>query len=63
MEFWMARDRNGTLGIFKDKPVVRRGVEWCSEGEEYLCITTEDSFPDVTFENSPKRVEIVLVDP
>lgn len=61
MKFWIARDKNGHIEIFKEKPYVIRGCEWVSEGEEYLCISSEDSFPEVTFENSPMEVELKLL--
>ena len=62
MEFWIARNENGTLEIFKEKPYITIECEWFAEGEEYLNIYDEDSFPEVTFENSPKKVEIKLIE-
>lgn len=56
---WIARDKNGNLAIFDDKPELDDN-EWFNsrpfEGE-YSCINKE-MFPEITFENSPKQLII-----
>ncbi len=62
MELWIARHPSGKIGLYKSSPI------WC------LCITVYNwnygsfvgylepsSFPEVTFENSPKKIELKLV--
>ena len=63
MELWIARDKKGFLGLYKEKPTWRKSFvkieDWndgCFMG--YLDII---EFPEVTFENSPQKVKIELV--
>ena len=58
MEIWTARDKNGDLFLFRLEPtrdtdVFMGGV--FMEIENYL-------FPEVTWENSPQKVELKLVE-
>lgn len=58
MKLWIARDKEG-LTLFEDKPKCHN-ITNIFRGKVYVCIP-EDSFPEVTFENSPKQVEINLI--
>lgn len=58
MKLWITRDKDG-LTLFEDKP------EYCDltnifRGKVYAYLP-EDSFLEVTFENSPQQVELKLV--
>lgn len=56
---WIARDKNGNLAIFNDKPILDDN-EWYNSDPftgEYSYINKE-LFPDITFENSPKQLII-----
>lgn len=58
MEMWIARDKDGDLFLFQLEPF--RDTDMFMGGvymgiENYL-------FPEVTWENSPKKVELKLVE-
>ena len=59
MKFWIARDKDGSLWIFEEKPTFfEGGSSWvCNFGKNYAALDNS-WFPEVTFENSPKEVEI-----
>ena len=68
MKLWIARDKDNALWLYNAKPIkneslgafVGTGFEngyWC---EEYSL--DEESFPEVTFENSPQEVELKLIE-
>ena len=61
MDFWIARYKDGLLSIFKNKPFLSAGGWKVVSGDEILFISIDDSFPEVTFENSPQKVKLVLV--
>ena len=63
MRIWIARDKNEELNIYLNKPVLDK--------DGYVFLPTCDAFrffdidkklfPEVTFENSPKEVELHLI--
>lgn len=56
---WIARDKNGTLAIFENKPFLDIDDAWYCEYEcDGFSIINKDMFPEVTFENSPKQLII-----
>jgi hypothetical protein len=63
-EMWAARDMDGELGIFKNKPFfilsdIKGGAWKGAYREEGVHIKT-DLFSKITFENSPKKVKITF---
>ena len=66
MELWIARARDGELQLFGEKPT--RVEEWgcfILHKNPYSNITETSSmnprwFPEVTWKNSPRKVEIKL---
>lgn len=60
MKLWIARDKNGLFSYTK-KPTFFEGLKefGCMMGEEFWELPS-NWFPEVTFENSPQEVEIVL---
>ena len=64
MEFWIARDPDGSLWMYDDEPILSKygwGVRYKTDGETIPAKPLQDSyFPEVTFENSPQLVEINL---
>ena len=59
MEMYIARNRKGSrLTLHNDKPI------WSEEyrvwGYGYLTDLNHEDFPEVTFENSPMEVELVI---
>ena len=59
MEMWIARDKTGYIGIYYEKPMWKEnklGIkDWVGHFMGYL---SKQSFPEVTFENSPQEVEL-----
>ena len=60
MAFWIARDKQGMLALFEDKPTYshKNGDIWLTA--DFPFYIDKNKFPDVTFENSPQEVEIVI---
>lgn len=68
MKLWIARDEGGLIAIYKREPykkydTLTRKKHWCIANScgDYMCLPYE-SFPEVTFENSPKKIEIKLLE-
>lgn len=60
MKLWIARDKNNDLHLYNCLPALDYyGTSFDADSDEYLTLD-EDSFPEVTFENSPQQVEIKL---
>lgn len=62
MEFWIARDKDGLLFLYEDCP--RREAERfmpCDIPVNYFEVDAGE-FPEVTWKNSPKKVELKLVE-
>ena len=59
MRYWVARDRNykGLLFLYVDKPQSYEGI-WYSKGDSFDI--DNRLFPEVTFEDSPMEVELVI---
>lgn len=56
---WVARDKDGTLAMFKNKPILDIDNDWyCEDCDGDFSIVNKDMFPEVTFENSPKQLII-----
>lgn len=69
MKLWLCRDKIGTLRILEGKPIYANGCwhtrlvipeEGIARIDEGLCIPF-DTFPEVTFSNSPQQIEIKIV--
>lgn len=67
MILWVARDDKGYIGLYKQKPIWIR-VAWCTDptyfdwvNANFLGYLEKNSFPEVTFENSPQKVELKLM--
>jgi hypothetical protein len=54
---WIARDPSGELAISRDKPKLKG--DWMAKTQIGL---DRSLFPSVTFENSPRKVELRIVD-
>jgi hypothetical protein len=65
---WIARNEDGRLNLFDVKPQ----KEACFQGKDYIWIVprgymnqimlNEKLYPEVTFENSPREVELKLIE-
>ena len=69
MKLRKARDENGELCLYRNKPELVKIEEntndefWQdSSTDGYYCYLDINEFPEVTFENSPQEVELKLVD-
>ena len=60
MRLWIARTKNGELGLYSFKPLYNNTYDlWiCKFG---VLIIDKKLFPEITFENSPQQVELKLV--
>lgn len=68
MKLWIARDKNGELYLYRNKPELTKIEEntndefWQdSSTYGYYCYLDNNEFPEVTFENSPQEIELKLV--
>ena len=65
MKMWIVRDTDGSLWFYTAKPIkntIRFDRAILDNGKiSEVYAFDEDSFPEVTFENSPQQVEIKLV--
>ena len=61
MKLWIARDVDKALALFRNKPIKNGSFfnEYDEEGDLRIWIERR-YFPEVTFENSPMEVELVL---
>ena len=61
MKLWIARDRDNSLALFKTRPINHADLCWIPREDvdcgNYINLP-ESEFPEVTFENSPKEIEI-----
>lgn len=60
--WWIARCKGGLLYIFDNIPVKHEEGYWTSQRGYYDLELNSRLFPEVTWENSPKRVELKLVE-
>ena len=68
MKMWIARNEDGSLNLFDVKPQ----KEACFQGKDYIWIVprgymnqimlNEKLYPEVTYENSPREVELKLIE-
>ena len=59
MKMWIARDPSGQLELHSIKPYLAYGLCWNNEDKNWMRLRDED-YPEVTFENSPMEVELIL---
>lgn len=61
MKLYIARDKDGILNLFTDEPpkIEEKGAFWLASGS-FMWID-QKLFPEVTWENSPRKVKIELV--
>lgn len=63
MKLWIARDKDGLIYLYMKKPtlITRYLITRYFDTKYLIGEIDETSFPEVTFENSPQRVELKLV--
>ena len=62
MKLWIARDKNGFIGLYRSEPFWKRVNAYREDWKgDFMAYLNKDIFPEVTFENSPQQVEIKLI--
>ena len=61
MKLWIARDFSEELILYKEQPSYNNKIKMWVGGGLPIGKLKGYSFPEVTFENSPREVEIKLV--
>ena len=63
MKLWIARHGDDRLFVTDKKPhLVKEYASWECEGNYEEWELPLNEFPEVTFENSPKQVELKIID-
>ncbi len=57
---WIARDRDGSLWAYDEKPVLSDNGVWNIEDLDHhdMLEVPEEFYPDLTYENSPRRLTL-----
>ncbi len=64
MKLWIARDADGTLGLYRTKPWKRVHRDYYKnefDCDDIFLSIDRRLYPNVTFENSPQLLELKLV--
>ena len=61
MKLWIARDMDGELFLYREKPI-KNGDLFSMPVDNNMIRLSDDAFPKVTFENSPQKVELKLIE-
>lgn len=68
MILWIARDQyndaygRGSVTLHLYKPSLSKYGRWEDNTiDGFMCVLSKDSFPEITFENSPQEVELTLL--
>ena len=61
MKLWIARDKDKSLYLYKQKPQLSYRGTWANKNDTCFVKLPMTDFPEVTFENSPQQVELKLV--
>ena len=61
MKLWVARDLSEELILFKEYPSYNNKIKMWIGGGLPIGKLNGNSFPEVTFENSPQLVELKLI--
>lgn len=62
MKLWAARDKNGDISVYREEPRLDKlGDFFTGKMFRFGMKLSNDSFPEITFENSPQQVELTLV--
>lgn len=61
MKLWIARDKDGYLYLYDKKPIREKDYFDSNTEGKYNTLLHSSYFPEITFENSPREIEIKLV--
>ena len=56
---WVARDRDGCLALYKNKPHMIEDCAWITKSDSIIWLEAR-MFPEVTWENSPVEAEVKI---
>lgn len=62
-KLWIARDKDGTLTAFSERPILKDNEYWVAPyiGTREMDIAdSEYYYSELTFENSPQQLELVI---
>lgn len=59
MNLWIARDSDGYSQLYVEKPIKKNGYFEHVPNTGWFTISCK-LFPEVTFENSPQEIELVI---
>jgi hypothetical protein len=62
MKLWIAKDLSEELILFKEQPSYNNRIKMWMGGGLPIGKLNGYSFPELTFENSPKRIKIELME-
>lgn len=62
MEVWIARDRDGGLYMFAERPELIKNTYFIAHKDTSSMKMDCDMFPEITIENSPKRIKLKIVE-
>ena len=62
MEFWIARDLSEEFILYKKRPYYNNKIKMWAGGGLPIGKLKGYSFPKITFENSPRKVKIELIE-
>ena len=57
-QIFIARSIDGTLELFSSKPWLDASFHWESDIEDWLDYLDDSFYPELTFENSPKKLKL-----
>lgn len=61
MKLWIARDKDGYSQLYAEKPIKKNGYFEHIPNTVWFTISCK-LLPEITFKNSPKEVEIKLIE-
>ena len=62
-KIWIARDKDGTLTVFSERPILKDNEYWVApyNGTREMTIPeSEYYYSELTFKNSPQELELVI---
>lgn len=66
MKLWIARDSNGEVNLFQEKPFLLESSKYFYSTQNKLKLKQTNNnrtfLKHITFENSPQKIEIKLVE-
>lgn len=61
MEIWIAKDKCGNVWSYEGKPTLNEKISEF-EGTLFAGVCLDSLFPNLTFNNSPQKVKLILTE-